>query len=92
MGDICANRHKGSSNSVAANEKISPHKNKQRNEVLDIIKKDGPIHCELIYIKYGVRYPSASARISELKKMGLIKVVGRTTTTSGSTAALYEAI
>jgi hypothetical protein len=89
MKDICANRHKGNTESVAAHLTVKPVKAQQREYVLSIIRENTPIGCQTISIDFLLGYTAVSARISELKKTGEVVVVGKTKTLSGCTAALY---
>lgn len=50
----------------------------QRKKVLEIIRKYRAITCEEIAVEMGVVPSSISGRVTELKKMGIIIVGGKT--------------
>jgi hypothetical protein len=74
LPDICGRKHGGSPTSVAANRSVHPRKPKQRESVLAFIALSGRrgCTCEEVSIALGMRYTSVSARISELKALGLV--------------------
>jgi len=90
--DICANRHGGNEQSVAANEKISEFKVSARNRVLIAIQSSVGQTCEEIEAETLLSHQSCSARISELKRDGLIRKIGTRPTRSGCQAAVYQAV
>lgn len=81
--DITANRHRGHENSVKAHNPSTAAK--QRDEVLDLLKiyTKGLTSWE-ISGQLNIGYTSASARCSELKRLGLIFEDGRRETKPGS--------
>ena len=91
--DICANRHKGNEQSVTANKNVDKHS--QRWMILGIFdgaNLDGRgLTCEEIEILTDRSHQSCSARISELKRDGLIRKIGTRPTRSGCQAAVYQA-
>lgn len=91
-GDICQNYHGGVAESLEANADIAPLKSVLRARVYACIKRHTPggIHCEAVEREEGLKHQTASARVSELLAADLIVIVGRTTTSSGSAARLYE--
>jgi len=89
--DICANFHGGNEQSVKANEK--PNKNAQRTKILALVRKCAAtgITCEEAEVLTNLSHQSCSARISELKRDGLIRQIGARATKSGCAAAVYQA-
>jgi len=88
--DICANRHKGNEESVKANAK--PDKHRQRALIMSILEREGytgRMTCDAIEEITGLPHQSCSARISELKRDGLIHKIGTRPTRSGCQAAVY---
>lgn len=72
--DICARKSRYSPESAAANERMAPRKKTWREIVLEAIAKRGSYGatCEEIAVQLGMRYTNASARFSELKRLGII--------------------
>lgn len=83
--DICANRHGGNENSVAANKAISPLKSESRRKVLDFIASRGQSGATSEEISIGLNLPinKISGRCSELKKFNLVIISGKRLTKSG---------
>jgi hypothetical protein len=91
QADICRNRHGGSATSEAANERVAPHKGSLRASVLRFIRVRGQFGATVEEISEicKLRYTTVSARVSELKRDGLVIASGRTRKTySGSEAAV----
>lgn len=82
--DITRNYHGGNANSEAANDAVAPKKFGMREKILFYLKfhPEGKT-CEQIEQELGMKHQSASARISELKMMQKIKVIGQAKTESG---------
>lgn len=89
MPDICAGYHGGNEFSTEAHESVAFDKKRQSRLILDFLRDRNAI-CEEVEHALGMKHQTASARISELKKAGLIVPVGRGNTTSGRTAAIYQ--
>jgi len=71
--DICFNRHRGASTSVAAHRSTPPeHRKKQRDDILNLLKQRGGLTCEETATILNFRYTACSARMSELQRDGLI--------------------
>lgn len=93
MHDVCASRHRGSKESEVANERVSPSKAELRYRIVRWFFEHGPATCEQASIALGIRYSSMSARISELKRDGLLVPTGEHCKTSGgSPAAVLKAV
>jgi len=98
MNDICQNFHKGNRESFAAHAKIESSSEAMRWEIWKRIKDSTGMICEEIERELGLKHQTASARISELKRDGLIspKIVSgvkqRRPTSSGCLAMVYTAI
>lgn len=88
--DICANRHKGNPKSVAAHRKIRADKRSIRQKILDQIGLTPDITCEALEFMLLLKHQTCSARISELKRDGLIYISGEEETLSGCKAATYK--
>ena len=89
--DICASNHRGNEQSVAANKK--PDKQLQKLVIMHcIIQSDSGRTCEEIETLIHLPHQSCSARISELKREGLIRKIGTRPTRSGCQAAVYQAV
>lgn len=89
--DICLSRHRGNAQSSEANERVHSRKPCQRDLLLRYIKGCGAFGstCEQAANALGMRYTSASARIAEMKALGLItESQTRRPTTGGDSAAV----
>lgn len=89
--DITFFRHKGNKFSSEANKSIKNDKSRIRHMVLSAIKNTGPsgLTSEECEQRLGVAHTTVSARISELKALGLIKDSGyRRKTRSGRNASV----
>ncbi len=89
--DVCAQRHGGVATSVAANRSIAPDKASLRELILAQIRLMSPIGstCEDVERNCGLSHQTASARISELLRDGLIEARGCRQTASGRMARVY---
>lgn len=79
LNDICANRHRGNSASVAANERIAPSKLEIRRRIYQwFLEKaaDGATGKDVTRCM-GLAYTTASARLSELKADGWLVDTGK---------------
>lgn len=90
MFDICSNKHRGNKQSDKAHARVVPAKKSMRAKILDIIFNEGPQSCEDLDKYHGFRYTTASARLSELKRDGLIEQVARGITCTGCENAIYD--
>jgi DNA-binding transcriptional ArsR family regulator len=89
--DICAERHGQNQESAEANERIEPFKGSLREEVLRFVqeRRDRGATTEEISRGLDLPYTTASARISELKRLGLVRASGqRRPTSRGCSAAV----
>jgi len=90
--DVCASRHRGNPESEAANERVAPSKADLRWKIMLWFYEHGPATCEQASRALGLRYTTASARLSELKADGFLEITGkRALTSGGSQAALLRA-
>ena len=87
--DICANRHRGNKQSVMANARAD--KNVHRQRILRLFR-NAQWTCDELEVFLDLPHQSCSARISELKRDGLIVKVGTRPTRSGCQAAVYQAV
>lgn len=88
-GDICARNHQNNEFSVLANPRTEV-KRSERKQILACIMGFRERTCEEVEDHTGLSHQSCSARISELKRDGLITVVGKRKTRSGCNAAVYR--
>lgn len=79
--DICANRHGGNAESVAANRKT----NKQRDSwrVLNFLDCEKGETSDYVELSLGMSHQTCSARFADLKRAGLIEPTERRKTRSG---------
>ncbi len=86
--DITANYHKGNQNSVAANKVTN--KERDRDHILTVLKV-GPMTCDEIEQATGLCHQTASARWTDLKKLGAIIRTGeRRKTRRGCNADVFR--
>lgn len=89
--DICAGRHRGNEESEMAFDGISPEREKLYRRVLRAIDREPHyqgLTCEEISIRTGIAYTTCSARLSEMKRDGILEKIGTRATRSGSKAAV----
>ena len=79
MNDITENKHGGNANSKAAFETIYKNLSLKQSQVLATIKARGSMGrtCREIAERHNCGMNAISGRLTELKAMGKIKVVGR---------------
>jgi predicted HTH transcriptional regulator len=85
--DICQNRHGGNPESVKANRHVD--KVNQSKLVLEALERLGTATCEQLEDVTFSKHQSVSARLSELKRDGLIVKIGTRLTRSNSPCAVY---
>lgn len=88
--DICSNRHVNNPNSVQANKIARKGKIGTREVILRELRMLRQLTCEEIEAVTGISHQSCSARLSELRREGKIKIVGERKTRSGSPASVYQ--
>ena len=90
--DICKNNHGGADTSMSAWESAKQGASNMRQKIRRLIASAGYCGktCEEVELELGIKHQTASARISELRRDGLI-VYGeqRRATSSGSSARVY---
>lgn len=86
--DICANRHGGNAESVEADKMTDKHRD--RATILAGLQVVPDATCEEISEGLNMRYTTVSARMSELKREGLIEPTVRRKTRSGATAMAWR--
>jgi len=99
MNDICLSRHKGNSESLAANTRVAPAKALLRDQIYQwfLFRGSAGATCEEASRAMQIRYTTMSARISELRADGwLVQIVVngekmRRKTQGGSSAAVLRA-
>ena len=87
--DICSNYHRGNAESVKAYAKAAKTRGNKQDHILYFIDTSMGLTCEDIESATGWKHQTVSARISELKRDGKIKVIGKRKTESGCKAAVY---
>jgi predicted ArsR family transcriptional regulator len=83
--DICRNKHRGNAQSEAANERAP--KKRERDHIVAYLRINGPRTCEALSLAMSLPYTAVSARLSELKRDGLVEPTGKTEITSHGRAA-----
>ena len=90
--DICSNNHGGDECSVNAHTSIQSSKEALRTMIYEYIKT-GPVTCEEIEMALGLKHQTASARVSELKALNMVRPSGiKRVTSSGRKAHVLEII
>ena len=92
--DITGNKHGGNPQSIAANAAVSKRKGQYRKLIYDWFLRHGDACAEDALAAFPkLRYSTVTARISELRRDGLLEQVGITHTKySGKEAALLRAV
>lgn len=89
MDDITANYHGGNELSVEANKKAQPAKERDRGKIVDLLMHEPTgMTCDEIEVRLNLKHQTASARLTELKRDGLVFVWGRRKTPTGSFAGV----
>jgi hypothetical protein len=93
--DICSNNHGGNPMSVQANKIASRGKSSARQQILFELQVATDykhnLTCEELEAVTKLSHQTCSARLSELRREGKIKIVGERKTRSGALAAVYQA-
>lgn len=95
LPDVCRGRHGGSAESEAANRRVHRAKYELRSLLYHFVLHRGGTGatCEEASRELGMRYTTASARLSELKADGWLEPTGeRRKTAGGSSAAVLRAL
>lgn len=97
LWDITKNYHRGNPQSVKANEIAHKYKIPARQRILEELELERShfhlgMTCEELEHLTSLSHQTCSARLSELRREGKIKVVGERKTRSGSDAAVYQAL
>lgn len=87
--DVCANRHRGAAESVAANPS-QQSKQLARKRILEALSASNGLICQALENQLGMAHESCSARCSELLRAGEIEIVGHALTRSGKKARVYR--
>lgn len=88
--DICANRHCGNSESVAANRKTNKQRDAER--IMRLLGCHNDLTCQEASDIIQMPYTTASARFSDLKRDGRIEPTERRRTRSGCTAMAWRKV
>jgi predicted transcriptional regulator len=89
--DICAARHGGNAESLAAHASLLPRLAQMQTDILAEIKRRGTATCDEVEGALGLAHQTASARIAELKRDSLIVPTGeRRATRRGRAAMIYR--
>ena len=93
VNDICANRHKGNSESVAAFQSIKDKlRNGQQSVLREIARTPSGLTAEEIADRLNTTVNCVSGRCAELKKLGKVRKAGTRPVRSGHSAAILVAI
>ena len=88
--DVCKSRHHGNPESEAAHASIVPSKAHMRQRVIECIERLGSATCDQVEVSTGLSHQTASARVSELRRDGIIAPTGeRRPTRSGRSASVF---
>lgn len=92
LWDACKRLHKGNAHSIAAHQNLGKTKSWQLQRVLKAIHKRGQAIAEDIEIALGdsVGRSTASARMADAKRLGLLERCGSGKTSSGRSAGMYR--
>jgi predicted ArsR family transcriptional regulator len=85
--DICQNNHGGNENSVAAHN--ATNKEGAFLKIVEFLWSNGPALCEEIVNAIPMVHQTVSARISELKALGLVVAVDQRKTSRGRNASVW---
>ena len=88
--DICANRHGGNAESVAANNGTNKALDKVRILASFSVLDDAT--CEEVEEYTGISHQTCSARFADLKRLGLIEPTTRRKTRSGRWAMAWRKV
>ena len=88
--DICANRHGGNAESVAANK--ATNKERDAKRILALFEWHGHATCDEAEIQLGMSHQTCSARFADLKRAGLIEPTTRRKTRSGRWAMAWRKV
>lgn len=77
--DICIHRHKGNAESVAANERVAPFKDRDRERIYRwfLEKAKGGATSKDVTRCLGIPYTTVSGRLSELKAAKWLRETGQ---------------
>lgn len=88
--DICANRHGGNAESVAANG--GTNKGRDEARILAAIEYMGACTCDEVEVLLCLSHQTCSARFADLKRAGLIEPTTRRKTRSGRWAMAWRKV
>ena len=74
--DVCANRHGGNAESIAANRRNAATRANQRASVLAACQRTNGVTCRELAEEWNVGMNQISGRFSELKQTGEIYKIG----------------
>jgi len=92
--DITGNHHGGNEFSVAAHESIKGNKARDQAKIWNHVESLGEsgATCDEIEVSLGMSHQTASARVSEMKRSGRLKLNGeKRSTRTGRNAGVYVA-
>jgi len=85
--DICANKHGGNLESQEAFLKIKNRRNEQHQRIIGYLTLHPGLICEELETALRLQRSTISARVSELRKAGIVVPIGRAPTKSGCSAS-----
>lgn len=89
--DVCRRKHHGNPQSEEAN--VRTNKKRDSTRILAFLRFRGPLTCETIALEMQLPYTAVSARLSEMKRDGLVEETGKVMrTTHGANAAVVRAV
>jgi predicted HTH transcriptional regulator len=88
--DICRNRHGNEPESQKAHQRTLPNKMQDRSRIIAYLTETGGHTAEEIERALKIHRSTVSARMSEMKRDGLIEKIGRRSTSTGSSAGVYD--
>jgi predicted transcriptional regulator len=87
--DICFTHHGGNAESVSAN--LCTDKERDRARILSHLRSVGEATCDEVEIALNIKHQTCSARMSEMKRDGMIVPGQRKRTSSGCWAQAWLA-
>lgn len=76
---------------LAARDSMREHSSRLREQVLDAVRKHGPINCDALEAVLGLSHQTCSARVHELMKAGKILAHDKRPTRTGRMAVAWIA-
>lgn len=84
--DICARNHRDHPMSAAAHKRTNAEVDRER--VMSALFEHGGMTCDELEIELEMSHQTCSARVSELKRLGSIREIGKRPTRTGCMASV----